>query len=554
LSVEELWKGVDPEALPLDVQLVDQWQQDGIAIRKVFITSEVWKGVPVRIYAIYGAPVGKTNLPAVLHIHGGGGTASLENVLYWAKRGYASASFDHMGRLPGRTVYTHWGKVNSTATYGGWGDDPRNDIYYHVVIASMRMVTFLASQPEVDPKRIGAYGISYGGTFIWLVSSLDKRLKCVVPIVGCGSPEDQWGEGQYRDWCRLYNAALYAPKQTCPVLFLNASNDFNAPIDNADYTIRLVNTDKRLAYEVGYNHHLEPAVAGDLALWMDWHLKGGKPWPKTPEMRVSVGRDGILLAEVRPDLKDVVTAVYVRYNLDTGVASQARFWRSVTATKDRDQNVWRAAMPVMDPRQTVRAYCDVYYRSGVVLSSLLTKFLPSDLGVTRATLKPESLIDDFAGGRTCDWVWYPAGADPTEGGTCGPHLKPVVDGPEGGWAIAANEGLIKGRMVVSTTKICDPAYLPRNHKRLSFRVRAAEGSKLSVVLVRDFWRPSQTEFRCEVKVPVGEEWPRLELTPSDFKDKDGNVLGTWDNLQQLRFEGEYPPDTLMAIGRVEWTD
>lgn len=554
LTPAELWKGFDPDALPLDVQLIDQREADGIAVKQVFFTSEVWKGVPVRVHAIYGAPVAKTNLPAVLHIHGGGGMASMENVIFWAKRGYAAASFDHMGNLPGRTIFTHWGKVNSTATYGGWGDDPKNDIYYHAAIASMRAITFLTAQPEVDPKRIGAYGISYGGTFIWLVSSLDKRLKCVVPIVGCGSPEEKWGEGQYREWCGLYNASLYAPRQTCPVLFLNASNDFNADIDNADYTIRLVNTDKRLAYEVNYNHHLEPAVANDLPLWMDAYLKGGAPWPKTPELRVSLGPDGIPRAEVRPDTKEHINEVYVRYNLDTGVPAQARFWRTVAATKSAEGNTWHAALPIMDTGATVRAYCDVYYRNGVVLSSLLSKLVPSSLGQAHATLKAQSLIDDFAGGRIWDWVWYPAGADPTEGGACGPHLAPVVNGPDGGWGIGANGGLIKGRMVVSTTKICDPAYLPGSHKRLSFRVRGGEECKLTVVLARDFWLPTQNEFKCDVELPAGEEWPRIAVAPSDFKDKDGKVLDSWDNVLQLRFEGQYPPDQTMAVARVEWTD
>jgi dienelactone hydrolase len=554
MTREDLWKGFDPEALPLDVQLVDQWQQDGIALKKVFFTSEIWKGAPVRVYAIYGAPVGRSDLPAVLHIHGGGGCASLEEVLYWAKHGYAAASFDHMGNLPGRTVFTHWGKVKNTVTYGAWGDDPRNDMYYHAIIASLRMVTFLASQPEVDPDHIGAYGISYGGMFIWVVSSLDNRLKCAAPIVGSGSAEDQWGEGSLREWNKLYNPSLYASSQKCPILLMNASNDFNAIIDNADYTYRLVNTDKRQVYQVSYNHNLEPQVSHDLLMWMDWRLRGAPAWPKTPELHVTLGPDGVPVAEVKPDTEQRISSISVRYNLDTGVMPQARFWRSVVAEKKGEGNTWRALMPIMDVSQTVRAYCDVYYRNRVVLSSVLTRFIPSNVDGVRATLKPERVLDNFDGGRILDWVWYPCGPNPTSSDERGPLLKPIVNGPDGGWAIGANGGFIKGSLAATTTKICDPQYAPRERKHLAFRVRGPKDVRLTVVLVRDFWRPTQNEFKCELNIPQGEQWPRLVVSPSDFKNKDGQTLDSWVNLQQLRFESQFAADKQVALANVEWAD
>ncbi|MEI6914145.1 MAG: acetylxylan esterase [Armatimonadota bacterium] len=554
MTIEEMWKGYDPEALPLDVQVVETSEKDGITIQKLYLTSEVWKETPVRVYAIYGFPTGKKHLPAVLHIHGGGGAASLENVMYWAKKGYASASFDHMGKQPGRTVYTDWGKVNYTATYGAWGDSPKNDIYYHAVIASMRMITFLRTQKEVNKDRIGAYGISYGGTFIWLVGALDKRLKCVVPIVGAGSAPDQWGDGSYREWHTLYNSSLYAPMQKCPMLFMNASNDFNAIMDGADYTFNRVNTTKWQAYEVSYNHHFEPTVAADLPLFMDTQLRGGKPWPKMPVLTVTLGTDGIPVANVKPDMQKYVSVVKVHYNLDVGVMPQARYWRTVDSQRAKDGKVWNSEMPIWDPAQIVRAYCDVHYRNGIVLSSVVNKFVPTSLGVPTATLKPQSLIDDFADGNIVDWVWFPAGADPTGTETAGPHLAPSKNGPDGGWAVGANNTMIPGRMVVSTTKICDPQYLPGDHKHLSFKANGEAGTKITIVLYWQYWVPGQTEYKAEVTKPTGPEWATFQVGIADFKDSTGKVLASWKDLQQLRFEATYPADKQVTIGRVEWTD
>lgn len=554
LTPAQIWKDYDPRELAMDVQLVDAWEQDGIRLKKVFLTSEIWKGTPVRVFAIYGYPSGGKRLPAVLHIHGGGGMASLSDVLFWAKRGYAAASLDHMGKLPGRTFFTHWGKVDNTATYGGWGDNPKNDIYYHAVIACMRMITFLERQREVDPNRIGAYGISYGGTFIWQLSALDARLKCVVPIVGCGNPEEAWGEGQTREWHKLYDSSLYAPHQKCPLLMLDASNDFNAPIDNADYTFGRVNTDKRVAYELHYNHYLGPEVSRDLPLWMDSHLRDGPKWPETPQIEVSLGPDGVPAVKVHADDPEAVNAVEAHYNLDEGAAPQARYWRTVLPEREASSRAWTARAPIWKTDQTLRAYCDVKYRSGVVLSSRVIKVVPASLGDAQATLKPQALIDDFAGGDIRAWVWYPCGPNPAAAVEEGPQLNAIPDGPDKGWALGANNSFIKGRMALTTTKISDPVYFAGNHRSLAFRVHGNPGTDLTIIVVRDFWKPGQTEYTAHLQVPAGEDWQRVSLKPGDFKDKQGSVLDGWQNLQQLRIEAQYPEDKPVYIAQVSWGD
>src|SRR5579872_6468508 len=86
-SPEELWRGYDPEALPLDIEVIQSWQEEGCTFEKLRFTGEIVDGVKVRVFAIQGAPTGAKRLPGVLHIHGGGQTASLAWVRYWAKRG-----------------------------------------------------------------------------------------------------------------------------------------------------------------------------------------------------------------------------------------------------------------------------------------------------------------------------------------------------------------------------------------------------------------------------------------------------------------------------------
>src|SRR5438552_704542 len=107
-SPQELWRGVDVETLPLDVEVLRSWKEDGCDYRKLTYVSEITDGNRIRVFAIQGAPEGAKRLPGILHIHGGGQTASLAWVQYWAKRGYACLTYDFCGPWEGRKEYTDW--------------------------------------------------------------------------------------------------------------------------------------------------------------------------------------------------------------------------------------------------------------------------------------------------------------------------------------------------------------------------------------------------------------------------------------------------------------
>src|SRR3990172_5481655 len=63
--------------------------------------------------------------------------------------------------------------------------DVRDMWTYHAVAAVVRGHSLLASPPEVDPRRIGITGISWGGYLTCIVAGLDDRLKVAVPVYGC---------------------------------------------------------------------------------------------------------------------------------------------------------------------------------------------------------------------------------------------------------------------------------------------------------------------------------------------------------------------------------
>src|SRR5436190_2977895 len=112
-TARELWAGYDPRVEPLEVAITKTWEEGPVRFEQLTFTGETWQGSKVRVFAYRGAPVQGDKHPGVLHLHGGGQTASLDWVRFWAGRGYVCVSHDFCGSGPGRAPekVTDWGSA-----------------------------------------------------------------------------------------------------------------------------------------------------------------------------------------------------------------------------------------------------------------------------------------------------------------------------------------------------------------------------------------------------------------------------------------------------------
>jgi len=254
-TVKELWADFDPRKDALDAKIVREWEKDGIVYRYVTYHIGTFKGKPARMAGFFAYPKGAKKLPGLLHIHGGGQRAFLNEVEFYAKRGYACFSINWGGRdmenVKDGDPNTDWGAVDPTQkNVPGYAnlkpgekyldpfDSPRNNNWYLLTLGSRRGLTFLEQQPEVNADRLGVYGHSMGGNLTVYVAGTDSRVKAAAPSVG--------GSGfRYEPWpllpqekklppngdVKLFNATLgfesYAPHIKSPLLWLGATNDFH---------------------------------------------------------------------------------------------------------------------------------------------------------------------------------------------------------------------------------------------------------------------------------------------------------------------------------------
>jgi dienelactone hydrolase len=562
-SPADLWRGYDPEALPLDVEVVRSWREGGNALEALRFTDEVAGGVKTRVFALQGAPADGKKLPGILHIHGGGQTASLDWVKFWAARGYVCVSFDFCGPRADRKEVTDWGPIahaNMAKAGGGLQltPTPRESSWFHWAVAARRALTLLARDPRVDPERLGIFGVSVGGTLTWLVAGSDPRVKVADPIYGCGYNYDRrnarWDllmpSEEYNSYQRTLSPEAHAPYVTCPLLFFSATNDGHGLMDRAYEALAATAGPASQVFTPRNEHHVAPGEGRDLVLWMDLHLKGGPAWPKTPGLRVLLDREGLPAAEVLPDRPDEVTGVEVFTHLGDK-RPQVRFWRRAGAARDKD--LWRAAVPVLDAWEDVYAFANVTYRDGVRVSTPLRHAIPAQLGKARATLSwcpgighgPDGLDHWYFPGSytdpSLDWEYLDTGRDPEVG--------PFVT-----FATAHQGDPVSAQL--ATHIVSDPQSRGRDGLALAFHTRGAyTGDGLTVTVITDDRSLHARTFTATVRAPeLGPGWREVFLPLARFADAAGAHPARWADVDKLELRAKAARRDPPRFARLRWVD
>ena len=114
-------------------------------------------------------------------------------------------------------VLAEAGYVVLAFDYKGWGESegPRTRLAPYSRVADVQAaLTFLGAQDEVDERRLGIYGTSYGGATVVWTGAVDRRVRCVVSVVGIGHGE-RWMRSVRRpdEWVRPPRAVRRGPDQ-----------------------------------------------------------------------------------------------------------------------------------------------------------------------------------------------------------------------------------------------------------------------------------------------------------------------------------------------------
>ncbi|HET7769211.1 MAG TPA: acetylxylan esterase, partial [Chloroflexota bacterium] len=272
-----------------------------VGVRPILYEGELYKGKPSRVFAYLGVPEPshpaaprETSLPGMVLVHGGGGTAFREWVAMWNARGYAAIAMDLGGCAADRRPLDGGGPPQSEEAKFAHPEENWPDHWvYHSVANVIRAHSLLRSLPGVDPERIGFTGISWGGYLTCLVSALDPRFKCAVPVYGCGFLQEnsiwidrgsfeQLNEDGRRAWHERCDPSRYVGHATMPLLFSTRPTDEHYRLDSLRQTYSLVPPHLlQLAIRVGLGHsHPHGWSPPEIARFADHHFRGAPALPR----------------------------------------------------------------------------------------------------------------------------------------------------------------------------------------------------------------------------------------------------------------------------------
>jgi len=304
ISGAALWRGEKamwnaPKTWP-----VESLSKPGV--KAIAVEGEPFEGRPTRFFAYWSLPEGASpsnKVPGIVLVHGGAGTAFDGWVRTWNQRGYAAISMDNCGGVPPRVKELGGALRHAFSGPKGWGeyalaDKPLKDQWpYHAISTIIRSHSFLRSLPEVDAKRIGVTGISWGGYLTACVAGIDDRFAFAAPVYGCAYLYDHstWSAAMHklgetgRRWDALWDAHVFLPNAKMPILWATGSNDHFFPLDSLQRGYDLPGAAPFLAIRVKMPHgHAPTGDPKEIAAFAD-HVAFGKP--ALPELKAAF-KDG----------------------------------------------------------------------------------------------------------------------------------------------------------------------------------------------------------------------------------------------------------------------
>jgi dienelactone hydrolase len=187
----------------------------GAASRQVKVPGTDGLMLPATLYSPRGCSAERK--PAIVLLHG------------WLDEGAKDAMLEGYADL-----FAEQGYVVLVPLMRGWGGG-QNDCGLSQPADTVRMIEWLASQPGVDPDRVGVVGFSFGGQVALLAGALTHRVRAIVSYYG---PTDLvklkvWAMSCEPD-LKKRSPVSVAGQIKAPVLLIQGDADTTVPPEQAE--------------------------------------------------------------------------------------------------------------------------------------------------------------------------------------------------------------------------------------------------------------------------------------------------------------------------------
>ncbi len=178
-------KLIDRPRVPLAPEVQAASSTDGLAHLAFTYSADATNRVPG---ILIKSPAATGRRPVVIMLHGTGGRKEDQPAFMaeLVKDGFIAVAID--GRYHGARSKAGKGSVEYVEAilraYRGSGEHP---FFFDPVWDVMRLIDYLETRDDIDPKRIGMIGFSKGGIEAYLAAAVDPRIAVAVPCISIES-------------------------------------------------------------------------------------------------------------------------------------------------------------------------------------------------------------------------------------------------------------------------------------------------------------------------------------------------------------------------------
>jgi hypothetical protein len=227
----------------------------------------------------------------------------------------------------------------------------------------------------------------------------------------------------------------------------------------------------------------------------------------------------------------------------------SRFWRRGEAVKQEAGN-WTAPLPVVSIWDRVSVFANVFYSSGICLSTELSRIFPGQLGKAKATLEPSLTIDECRHGSET-WFFGPAYTDPS----IDRELMSMGE-DEGHHYVSVNKAMFGATInfMIASHAFGDPQYQGPAGASLAFECKGGfDTNGLTTTFAEGEWMPGGINYKAIVpQAVVNGGWRSVRVPLSAFASDAGARPASWNKVDRLLLSGVTTQSDPPLFSRFRW--
>lgn len=392
---------------------------------------------------------------------------------------------------------------------------------YSVIIR--RAITFI--NQELSQKEIVLVGIKSGVEIAMQVAGMDNRILALACIGGAGymeyldkpkyAGEENLLSDELMAWLTSVSSVAYAKHIKIPTLFSVGSNGKLNDIDRLSNIIALMpKSDARINISPRHIDNISKKSYLNFIKWLEGVFLYSTP-PEIPVMDINVNSEGAVYASIKPDSSIEISGVKVYYSYGDNNHT-TRYWFSALGEKAGEAD-YLAKMAVSQENSHLYAFCEVTYRNGIVLSSIVYHIDLSNFKIKTEIISNNPIVFQYS-----------------------THEGNFTEVRED--AVIINDSISENELPIGIKGLkCSHGSMVTFFKPCSelsdtklLQIDTYSESKtynLSITII--CCKGERKEYYCEKTISVSDSYFSLRLNVNDFKDKDYLPLDTWQCVRGL---------------------